>query len=248
MAKTLVQIETEIDGLIAGDSNLSPLASTSNTANFVIWKKAAAAVIFLVWQMVDLWKLALAQVGAAQVCGTLPWYIDLVNNWAITNSITGIKISARESDPLAWVPTVYIKVAKDNGSGGIVKLSVSELLNLKAYVQLKKVAGTYTIVISSLPDKVNLNLDIKEDGTNGSIAADVQTEVENYLNNLAPFVPFSKSLLQAHVISNVAGVIDCVVTNLDIDFGMGFITIANNLTGSGAGYFELNNLNSYIHV
>ncbi len=250
MIPSQTSLENDINNAIASDADLSALNSSSSTSNFKVWAKLAAAIHLLVYQLVDGMKTEIAAIAASQVWGTRDWYAQIVNTWAINNSITLLRISVRENAPTAWPSTVVIKLAQDDGNGRTINLNDTDLTSCRDYITKNKVAGVNVMVVSQPADQVDVSLDIRYVGTKSTVEAAINAAILTYLNTMAFDTSLSKTLLESYLITTVTGVKDAVITSLTVNG----VIVANNTIESESGYFEIGqnagtdliNLNMYV--
>lgn len=142
---------------------------------------------------------------------------------------------------------VTLKIAKDDGSGGLEKLSTTEKTAFEAYLNKIKIAGIKTIVISDDPDLLKVAYTIefdplvmKEDGTlieDGS--SPVQEAIDAYIEGL----PFDSTFrvqdltdaiqLARGVVNTVADVVEAKFALLDFE---DILAVTTEIYLPNAGY------------
>lgn len=122
---------------------------------------------------------------------------------------------------------VTIKIAKDDGAGGLEKLSPTEKTAFEAYLNKIKIAGTKTIVISDDPDLLKVAYTIefdplvmKKDGTlieDGT--SPVQEAIDAYIEGL-PFDSTFKVMELTDSIQLARGVVNAVADVVEAKFAL----------------------------
>ena len=122
---------------------------------------------------------------------------------------------------------VTIKIAKDDGSGGLVKLdAITEKPAFEGYLNQFKIAGTKTIVISDDPDKLKVAYTIEFDPlvmkADGSLIEDgstpVQLAIDAYIEGL-PFDSIFRVQDLTDAIQTARGVINAIADVVEAKFG-----------------------------
>ncbi len=122
---------------------------------------------------------------------------------------------------------VTLKIAKDDGSGGLEKLTPTEVTAFEAYLDNIKIAGTKTIVISDDPDLLKVAYTIqfdplvmKEDGTlieDGT--SPVQEAIDAYIEGL-PFDSIFRVQDLTDAIQLARGVVNAVADVVEAKFAL----------------------------
>lgn len=99
---------------------------------------------------------------------------------------------------------VRIKVAKDDGGGGLTALTAGELAGLNAYFVKVRYAGVKTVCVSYGPDVVRVKLTVRYDALAdaGAVQAGVKAAVKGYLRGL----PFDGKVVLSALVDSVQGV------------------------------------------
>ncbi len=121
---------------------------------------------------------------------------------------------------------VTLKIAKDDGSGGLEKLTSTEKTAFEGYLDQVKIAGTKTIVISDDPDLLKVAYTIqfdplvmKQDGTlieDGT--SPVQVAIDAYIEGL-PFDSTFRVQDLTDAIQLARGVVNAVADVVETKFG-----------------------------
>lgn len=154
-------------------------------------------------------------------------YEDSTSAEAIAKQIIK-QASARDLNSI-----VTLKIAKDDGSGGLEKLTTTQKTAFESYLDDFKIAGTKTVVITDDPDLLKLAYTIefdpqvmKSDGTlieDGS--SPVQDAIDAYIEGL-PFDSTFRVLELTDAIQAARGVINAVADVVDAQFGaLPFVSI-----------------------
>jgi len=128
-------------------------------------------------------------------------YADTTSTEALAKQIIE-QASARDLNQI-----VTIKVAKDDGSGGLEKLTAPEKTAFEAYLDDFKIAGTKTLVISDDPDDLKVAATIEFDPqvmlADGTLIEDgtspVQVAIDGYIEGL----PFDSTFRVSELIDSI---------------------------------------------
>ena len=239
---------TSLDGLTpAVDTSQTLLADLTSASKVAIWRlkfRVVAFAIFTHEKLFDSFVKGVEQQAKDVIPATTRFYVieskkfqlgdDLVFDddtskfiYLDTTSTTALakqivtQASARDINQL-----VTIKIAKDDGSGGKVKLLASELSAFEGYLDEFKVAGTKTIVISDDPDTLKVAYTIQYDPqlmkADGSLISDgtfpVQVAIDAYIEGL-PFDSTFRVQDQTDAIQAATGVVNAVADVVEAKFG-----------------------------
>lgn len=239
MAANINDIITEMDTAQAAEIDLAPLNSPSVSAIYTNFKEIVAAGIVQLTRLWDLAKKELNAIALNQIYGTRAWYANLVLNMPGT--------AATKASCIEQGSKVLIKVAKIVGTSTTV-LTPAEVNAIRAYVSLKKVAGSDIDVLSQTADLCKFVLSVQYTGVQATVGAAVVQAIKDYLFNLPFDQPLTKALL-IDVLLNVPDVVNVFIDVLEVDYGMGYTLILGNVAPPDAGYFEVGKdlaLNDYI--
>lgn len=171
-------------------------------------------------------------------------YEDSTSPEAIAKQIVK-QASARDLNTI-----VTLKIAKDDGSGGLAKLEPDEKTALEAYLDDFKIAGTKTLVITDDPDLLKLAYTIEFDPqvmkADGTLIIDsdirpVQDAIDAYIEGL-PFDSTFRVLELTDAIQVARGVVNAVADVVEAQFGaLPFVSILDVPTEiylPNAGYLK----------
>lgn len=186
---------------------LNDVASVSKVAIWKLWIYLVAVAIYTHETLWDKFRAETEEIARQSIAGNLAWYAAQVKLWQFgsplmwnhntyryyyldADSPIGAakrlvkKVSCTEVNN-AMVNGVLIKVARMNG-GTLAPLTALQLSSLETYVNRIKFAGVQTSVVSLLPDKVKLDMQIYYDGTLDLAAFKTELEagLKNYLLNI----------------------------------------------------------------
>jgi hypothetical protein len=241
MARTVAEIQAEIIGDIANNSNLNYTDNnnitrniTYNTSKRAIWRAwtyVFAVAISVLEQLQDLYltnvEAQVAKSAAAsalwiqgkmfafQYDATTPQIVQLINTvpqYPVVDDTKKIITGCAVSVDLT--NTVNIKVAKGNP---FVKLVTAEITAAQSYITTIGVAGINYNVISLDADKLYIEAQVYYNGMySATIQVQVVTALNDYLQNLSQ-TNFNGSIQVSDiegVIRNVTGVNDVVLNNV----------------------------------
>lgn len=220
MARTTTEIEAQIMGSIAADTNLSGLNSASVVAIYKRIVKVVALVIYSVEVLFDVLRSEVDAEIALLKPHTIVWYVakgkayqhgsalvmgtDYYDNTALTEAqVTALKIvaaaAATEQDG-----RLTMKVVK-KVSGQLEPLSTVEREGFEAYMAEVKDAGVRISVLSFNPDRIRIEMDVYYDGTilsntgsrlDGTASDPVGDALRAYISD----APFDSVFVKAHLV------------------------------------------------
>ena len=249
MARTVAQIQAQMDAEQALQPELSGLNSISQVAIYTLWKYVMSVIIFFEESLWDLLKTEIETTISTAVVGTDEWVkqealkfqystvtpqvVQLVDFVPSYNPVDEtLQIITRASVATLVSQTVSVKVAKSDPP---VKLAALELSSFEAYLDDIGFAGVRFNVQSLDADLMFLEAEIFYDGQYAStISADVIAAINLYLANL-PFDGFIRISDVEDAIQSVTGVIDIVIDNLalradGVPFGSKVFLVQNKTT------------------
>lgn len=225
MARTVTQIYNE---MLAEKAKYSSLNALTNTSAVAIWSSlmyACAVVMASFEQIQDVFKTELLIEAEKLPVGTKRWYADKALEYQDGYELIYDRVSGRykyeviDNDSLLCkvsscedeAGNIVIKVAKDNGSGGLTNLTTTEITNVFNYFQLIKMIGPVLLVKSLLPDIMRLRMKIKVDNTiinslGQSVASPTTYPIEDAINTYIS----SFSLITFGSEFNIQGLIDAI--------------------------------------
>lgn len=279
MSRTIEQIFDEIiteketfsslDGLEPKpDSSQILLADLTSTSKVAIWRlkfRVMAFAIFVHEQLFDQHVIEVEDRAKEITPGVTRWYVseakkfqngfelEFINDIFVyedTTSAAAIasqiieQASARDLNQI-----VTLKVAKDDGLGGLEKLTTPEKTAFEAYVDQFKIAGTKTTVISDDPDILKLAYTIEFDPlvmlANGTLIEDGSSPVQEAIDGYIEGLPFDSTFrvqdltdaiqLARGVINAIADVVEAKFALLNFEDVLATITQTNL---PNAGYYE----------
>lgn len=225
MARTLQDIYDQIiaekqsmsslNGLQPGiDSSQTLLSDLTSQSKVAIWRLMFWVVAYITWwheMLFDQHKAEIEARAAELITGTALWYRDQAlvfqygddlqwnGNRYVYNPINVNNQIIKRAAVIEIGGQVRLKVAKLDGSGLPIPLTVPELDAFKAYIQQIKFAGTNTAVITKDGDDLKLSIKIFYDplvlDSSGSLISTpgtkpVEDAIINYIQNL----PFNGTL------------------------------------------------------
>jgi hypothetical protein len=230
MARTIAQIQAEMDAEQALQTGLSGLDSPSQTAIYTLWKYIISASIWAHEKLWDLFKAELetivdnapvgtdnwvqAQSFKFQYSATDPQIVSLVNfvpSYSVVDS--SLQIITRCSVKTLPNKVVSVKVAKSDPPSA---LTATELSSFKGYLDDISFAGVQYNAVSLTSDKLYLDAEIFYNGQYSSVISDTVIEaINNYLANI-PFDGNVRVSALYDAIQNVAGVTDVIINDMAI--------------------------------
>lgn len=246
MARTIAEIQAEMDAKQATETSLSGLNSPSQSAIYTLWKYITSYAIFVHETFWDLFKTELETIVDNAPIGTNQWVRDQVFKfqYSATNPQVvqlvdfvpsydpvdeTLQIITRCSSTTLPSRLVSIKVAKNEPPEA---LATAELNSLKGYLKEVGFAGVEYSVSSNAPDKLYLDATIYYDGQYASV---IQTNVIAAIDNYLATLPFDGIVYVSKLedaIQSVTGVKDIVINNLAIR--------ADSVSFSNKSYLVLN--------
>lgn len=230
MARTIAQIQAEMDAEQALQTGLSGLNSPSQTAIYTLWKYIISSAIWAHEKLWDLFKVELetivdnapigtdswvqAQAFKFQYSATDPQIVSLVNfvpSYPVVD--TDLQIITRCSVKTLPNRIVSIKVAKSEPPSA---LSATELSSFRGYLDDISFAGVQYNAVSLDSDKLYLDAEIFYNGQYSTvISGNVIAAINNYLSNI-PFDGYVRVSALYDAIQSVAGVTDVIINDMAI--------------------------------
>lgn len=259
---------SSLSGLVPNpDTAQTFLADLTSSSKVAIWRLYFWVVAVAIWtheQLFDLFKAEVTEIGKNLITGTRNWYRLQAEAFQYGDSLvwnnttlkfeyptgsTGSKVvkhaSVREASNI-----LRIKVAKDDGAGGLQPLSNSEQTAFETYINQIKFAGTSVSVVNLNADLLKLQVDVYIDpllltATGESIlntgTFPVKKAIENYIINLPFDGVFNRTKL-VDAIQSAEGVIDVVLQNSEATSGVNpYVNTGQNYIAN-AGYLEIDPL------
>ena len=232
MARTITQIQNEIITKKNTYSSLSELNSTSNVSIWRLWTYIVASAIYTHEILWDLYKKELQTISRRATVGTEQWFVgkalefqydsgtpqvlsvddDYVISYETEDE--SLRIITQAAVSTLSDNTIKIKLAKGDVSS-LVPLDSNELSAAHSYFSKLRLAGQKIDVISVLPDKLLVDVDIYYDGqyVESLVQEDIIEAIETHLVNLE----FDGTVLTQKVIDviqDVDGVVDVVLNQI----------------------------------
>jgi hypothetical protein len=260
MAKTIAEIEAEIDAKKAEYSELSNLNSPSLVARWKMWRYIIAFFTNYIWQLTDAFKLEIEDIIKKGVAGRGDWYITKAYEFQYGDSLTVIdnvlqyatpdpdkRIIKRASyfnDTSVNPPVIKLRVATEDVEGNIVGLGSPQLTAFTDYINSIMFAGTRIDIISQATDLLKLIATIYYNPLFDleSLKVKVEAAIKGYLKNL-PFDGQVKTSALIDAIQKVEGVSDVVVSTIQAKANMGSYANVVRVYNTVAGYIQIDEAN-----
>lgn len=224
MARTIDEIQTEIINAKNADANLSALNSPSAVAIWRLWTRITAGAIETEEQLWDVFKAELEQIAREAVPGTADWLQKRVlefqysaTNPQIITVIDG-KASYPTIDATLRIITraavieqsnnrVLVKVAKDDGAGGLTPLSSQEILALTSYLDAIGFVGIAIDTSSLFADRLRFQGVVYFNGqyVEATVKAAVIVAIEAYLSSVS-INDFNGAIVREQIIDAIQAV------------------------------------------
>lgn len=230
---------------VTPDTSQNMLTELTTASKVAIWRlifHVIAVAIFAHESLFDIFKSDIEKRAKEIVPATIRFYVieslkfqlgdelEFINDkfqYSDSSSIAAItkqiikQASARDVNTI-----VTIKLAKDDGSGGLEKLTLIEKTAFESYLNNIKIAGTKTIVISDDPDLLKAAYTIQFDPLvmkpDGSLIEDstfpVQIAIDKFIKGL-DFDNIFRVQDLTDAIQAARGVVNAVTDVIDTKFG-----------------------------
>jgi hypothetical protein len=264
--------QTVLDGLVPKPDDaqtfLDDLSSASKVAIWRLFFWTCAVAIWAHENIFDLHKEEVETIASEAVTGTLRWYraksLDFQNGDTLVwnnellkfeypDGSTGEKIVSNAA-AIESGNQVRIKVAKDDGSGGLEPLSASEQTSFTTYINRIKFAGTNVAIVNNVADFLKIELVVYYDplilDSNGVLISDGTTTpvldaVNSYIQNL-PFNGVFNRTAFVDALQAAQGVTDPVLTTSEAKPSGGIYADTGDNYTADAGYLQYDDVNSII--
>ena len=248
----------------APDSAQTFLSDLTSSSKVAIWRLIFWVVSVSMWtheQLFEIFRAEVVTIGNSLITGTRNWYRLQAEafqygdalTWNATTlkfeyptGSTGTKVVKHASVREA-VNILRIKVAKDDGAGGLTTLSTPEKTAFETYINQIKFAGTSVSVVNLSADLLKLQVDVYYNpllitSTGASIlntgTYPVRDAINNHLINLSFDGTFNLTKL-TDAIQSAEGVIDVVVNSAEAKSGSNpYVTTGQNYIAN-AGYLKI---------
>jgi hypothetical protein len=224
MARDITTIQNEIIAAKNADANLSSLNSPSAVAIWRLWSRIIAGAIETQEQLWDVFKAELEQIAREAVPGTADWLqkrvlefqysatnpqiITVVDGKATYSTIdASLRIITRAAVVEQVNNRVLVKVAKDDGSGGLTPLTAQELGALTSYLDAIGFVGIAIDTSSLFADRLKFQGTIYYNGqyVEATVKAAVITAIEAYLSSVS-VDNFDGTIVREELINSIQGV------------------------------------------
>lgn len=203
MARTLTAIQSSLDESI---SDVMTNPSSSNYAEWKLWRSIFAAAVWAFEKILDSFKTDVEDIVSSKQPGTFDWYYDrimefqgetsggvfqgdslIVENGIISyETVDSTRRIIKKASLRASSGTLAVKVAKEDSSEQLVPLTSSEQLALKNYIDEIKYPGTVINIISLEADSITYNLNIIYDPiyTTATVQENVLAAMETFRSGM----------------------------------------------------------------
>lgn len=204
MARSIDDIQNEIITAKNADANLTALNSPSAVAIWRLWSRIVAGAIETQEQLWDVFKAELEQIAREAVPGTADWLqkrvlefqydatspqvISVVDGKATYPTINeALRIVTRAAVVEQVNSRVLVKVAKDDGGGGLTPLDAVELNALVGYLDKLGFVGIPIDVSSLFADRLRFEGEIFYSGeyVETTVKTNVIAAIEAYLSSVS---------------------------------------------------------------
>ena len=230
----VIELYNAITADVLSNPELNGLDSTSKAS---IWRLWAFITAVSIWVHEHLWQIFRQEVDVIvenAIPNTANWlrsqlYLFQYNHNLLFDNYSPyyeiVDLPARIVSQAAVVETTYglvlIKVAKNDGAGGLLPLTSLEVDGVETYVDNIKPAGTITQVVSLNPDKLKIMAEIYYNPlfNLNVLRLNVEAAITNYIRNLT----FNGKLYLTKlvdVIQNTDGVVDVQLNYVGAQVGV----------------------------
>jgi len=218
MARTVTEIQNEIIAAKTADTTLNALNSPSAVAIWRLWTRITASAIETQEQLWDVFKLELEQIAREAVPGTADWLqkrvlefqydaaspqvISVVDGKATYPVIDASKRIITRAAIVEQVNNrVLVKVAKDDGSGGLTPLTTNEINALISYLDKIGFVGIAIDTSSLFADRLKFTGEIFYSGeyVEATVKAAIIVAIKNYLSSVS-ITNFDGTIIREQII------------------------------------------------
>lgn len=205
MARTIDEIQTEIINAVQADPVLSGLTSPSAVAIWRLWTRVLAGGLETEEQLNDVFRAELEQIAREAVPGTSDWLqkrvlefqydpanpqvVQVIDGKATYSTIDeSLRIVTRVAVKSQPNGRVLVKVAKDDGGGGLIPLDANEVNGLVSYLSRIGFVGIPIDVSSQQADRVRLDgyvVYYRGSFDPSALLASIVEAVDNYLASVS---------------------------------------------------------------
>jgi hypothetical protein len=224
MARTITEIQDEI--IVNVNTDLPELTSTSQVSLWRKWTFIVATAIGIEEQLWDVFKADLQNIADNAQVGTAQWLqaqalkfqydaadpqvlvvTDFVPSYPIIDeSLQIVEVAAVNQQTNR---RVIVKVAKNDGVGGLEPLDATELSAFRSYIKAIQFAGTSVSVASADADRLYIEMEVFYNGqyVQTDVSTNLKAAIDDYVRNLDFDGVINKNGL-IDVMQGVAGVVD----------------------------------------
>lgn len=241
---------------------LDDLNTTSTVAKWRLMLFVQAVGIKALEEIFDLLTVEIQATADAGINATIPWYVEEAKKFQFGDTLVFVTNPGETNGKFVYLAEdeskqivefaaaididglVRVKVAKDDGGGDPIKLSVAELAAFGDYLKEFRVAGVTTSAVSLDGDDLRVDYKIVYDAqvmaADGSLLSAPGTfPVEDAINTFVKSLPFNGVLNETALTDSIqlaTGVIDPISNGLEARSGANpFAPIVDNYD-SAAGY------------
>lgn len=224
MARSIDEIQQEIIDAKDADPNLAALNSPSAVAIWRLWSRIVAGSQETEEQLWDVFQAELEQIAREAVPGTADWLqkrvlefqYDAANPQVVT-VIDGkatyptidesLRIIARAAVVEQTNNRVLVKVAKDDGGGGLTPLDTTELNALIGYLDKIGFVGIPIDTSSLFADRLRFEGEVFYSGeyVESTVKANVITAIIDYLSSVS-VINFDGVIVREQIIDAIQAV------------------------------------------
>ena len=204
MARTATEIQNEIILAVQADPTLIGLTSPSSVAIWRLWAFVVASSMEVQEQLWDVFKADLEQIAREAVPGTADWLqnrvlefqydatnpqvISVVNGKATYPTIdASLRIITRAAIKEQSNGRTLVKVAKDDGAGGLIPLTTIEENALISYLDAIGFVGIPIDTSTQFPDRLRFQGEIFYNGqyVETTVKTNVIAAINAYLKSIS---------------------------------------------------------------
>ena len=219
--RSINEIQDEIIANKDSEPSLDVFNSPSGTAIWRLWTRVMATSINFFEQLVSKAEADIEDIVLNSYTGTADWlqkrvlnfqYSDVVGNEQVVTVIDGVarypvidpslRIVTRCSVKETVKSRVSVKVAKDDGAGGLIPLTSSELLALKDYIDKIAFVGIPVDTVSLLPDRLYLEGTVYFSGqfVDVNVLASIEANIFAYLKSISSVEDFNGLAIRENIV------------------------------------------------
>jgi hypothetical protein len=252
--KRIGELYTVVNNAVSAEADLSGLTSVSKTAEFNLWKYVWAAMAYIQEQLWGERQAEIQTIVSEGIPGTDLWlqkellkfqYGDSLafdNNTAKYSYavIDATKKIIKRCAVISSGGVTLIKVAKEDGTGNPIALTVTELTAFTSYVrQIQWAGANISNPTTANSDKLNAPMTVYYNGT--VALADLKPLVQAAFNDYLKALAFNgeyKITAQQDAVQNLANVNDVVMGMVQAKADGAAYANVNRIYIPVAGYIE----------